>query len=335
MVELCLTLAVESPAELQKKITCYDGEVPVIEVRLDFLNPVEFPALPTGSGTRYLATCRPVREGGRFTGPESDRIGILRKASEKGFSLVDVESDVENMPVFPEPVMAVRSRHDFCGCPSDLDRIYGDLRSSEGDLPKLVVTPKNTSELVNLLEFMEKSLPVSPGIIFGMGPLAQVTRVAGPFLGCPWTYVSEDNNSVAPGQFGLSAAKYLYRLPARKGVPEIFGVVGKNEKGNVDILAGFLNVQFREQGLNALVLPFPGLEMAPFLSYALSSKLPYRGFIELESGKGGRVPGDSGGAASDRAGRLFRLRDGEWISEPFSVEDHGRASREIISFWMA
>ena len=87
MVELCLTLAVESPAGLQKKITCYDGEVPVIEVRLDFLNPVEFPVLPTGSGTRYLATCRPVREGGKFTGPESDRMEILSKASEKGFSL--------------------------------------------------------------------------------------------------------------------------------------------------------------------------------------------------------------------------------------------------------
>ncbi len=335
MVELCLTLAVESPAGLQKKITCYDGEVPVIEVRLDFLNPVEFPVLPTGSGTRYLATCRPVREGGKFTGPESDRMEILSKASEKGFSLVDVESDVEIMPVFPASVKVVRSRHDFSGCPSDLDQIYGSLRSCEGDLPKLVVTPANTPELINLLKFMEKSLPVSPGIIFGMGPLAQVTRVAGPFLGCPWTYVSEDNNSVAPGQFGLSAARNLYRLPARKEVPEIFGVVGKNERGNVDIFAGFLNVQFREQGLNTLVLPFPGLEMAPFLSYALSSKLPYRGFVELESGKGGRVPGDNRGAGSDRAGRLFRLRGGKWISEPFSAADPGRASSEIISFWMA
>ena len=64
MVELCLTLAEESPAELQKKIAFYDGDVPVVEIRLDFLDPVEFPVLPSASGTRYLATCRPVREGG-------------------------------------------------------------------------------------------------------------------------------------------------------------------------------------------------------------------------------------------------------------------------------
>ncbi len=333
MVNVCLTLAVESPAGLQKKINCFNGGVPVIEVRLDFLNPVEFPELPAGSGTSYIATCRPVREGGKFTGPESDRLEILREASKKGFSLVDVESDVENIPRFPESVKVVRSRHDFSGCPSDLDQIYGNLRSREGDLAKLVVTPNNTPDLINLLEFMEVSLPVSPGIVFGMGPIAQVTRIVGPFLGCPWTYVSEDNQSVAPGQFGLSAAKYLYRLPSRREVPKIFGVAGKNENGNVDILAGFLNVQFREQGLNTLVLPLPGLDTAPFLSYALSSNLPYRGFVELGSGTEEKVA-EKGRAESERAGRLFRLCDGEWISAPFSMADPGKASREIISFWM-
>lgn len=332
MVELCLTLAEESPAELQKKIAFYDGDVPVVEIRLDFLDPVEFPVLPSASGTRYLATCRPVREGGRFAGPEKDRIKILRKAPKQGFALVDVEADVEEVPLFPESVKVVRSRHDFNGCPSDLDHVYRGLESSMGDLVKIVVTPGDTPDLVRLLEFMEKSLPDSPGIIFGMGQSAQVTRIVGPFLGNAWTYVSEESKAVAPGQFSLGLARDLYRLPDRKNTPDFFGVAGKTDDGYIDIFVEHLNSRFRDLGQNALVLPFPQLEMGTFLSYAFSSKLPYQGFIELESGTGGRLPGS---ISEPGRARRIRFRDGDWFSELFSFADPGPASRDIISFWMA
>jgi len=273
-----------------------------------------------------------VREGGRFTGTEEDRIRILRKAPKQGFTLVDIEADVEEVPLFPESVKVVRSRHDFNSCPSDLDHVCRGLESSMGDLVKIVVTPGDTPDLVRLLEFMEKSLPGSPGIIFGMGQSAQVTRVVGPFLGNAWTYVSEESKAVAPGQFSLGLARDLYRLSASQNTPDFFGVAGKTDDGNIDIFVEHLNNRFRDLGQNALVLPFPDLEMGTFLSYAFSSKLPYQGFIELESGTGKRLPGRI--SELGRARRI-RFRDGDWFSEPFSFADPGPASRDIISFWMA
>jgi 3-dehydroquinate dehydratase type I len=325
MVELCLTLAVEILAELQKKIFVYDGSVPIVEIRLDFLEPVEFPVLPSGSGTRYMATCRPVREGGRFKGPEKDRLQILRKAAEKGFSLVDIESDVAELPLSPEMLKIVRSRHDFHHCPADLEQLYLGLKPGMGELAKLVLTPVDSRELVRLLEFMEKSLPGAGGLIFGMGQMAQVTRFVGAFLGNVWTYVSEDSNAVAPGQFSLDVARDLYRLPAFKNIPDFYGVAGKAGDGNIDVFVEYMNNRLRDMGQNAIVLPFSDLDMSQFLPYALSSKLSYRGFIELESGSG-RVPGRA---------RRIKLSDGEWFSEPFSYADPEPASREIISFWMA
>lgn len=334
MVELCLTLAVKSPAELQKKISGCEGDVSLAEIRLDFLEPFGLPVLPSGSNTRFLATCRPLREGGQFSGPEPVRIKILCEAAEKGFSFIDLESDVVEKPVFPDTVRIVRSRHDFGACPADLSGIYGSLLSGGGDLAKLVVTPQNTSDLIRLLLFMEENLPGSPGIVFGMGQAAQVTRIVGPFLGCAWTYVSESGNSVAPGQFSLGAARNLYRLPARRDVPDIFGVAGSNSRRNVDIVTGFLNLRFQEMGQNAIAVPLPDLDTELFLSYALNSRLPYRGFVDLGTGKAGSVPGCKGDRAGSRPVRLIRLSDGQWNSHPFHFSDPGKASREIAGFWM-
>ena len=230
MVKLCLTLAAGSAAEMQEKIRLYDGRVPLIEIRLDYLDPFSFPVIPAETDTRYLATCRPAREGGKYRGSEKDRLRILREAPGHRFSLVDLESDIEELPPFPDHIQIVRSSHDFRSCPQDLRQVFLEMKSLSGDLVKLVVTPQNTPDLVRLLEFMENNLPGSPGIILGMGPSAQVSRIIGPFLGSAWTYVSEERMGVAPGQFSLERAVGLYRLPERGCVPDLYGVAGRADE---------------------------------------------------------------------------------------------------------
>ena len=160
-----------------------------------------------------------------------------------------------------------------------------------------------------------------------MGQAAQVTRIVGPFLGCPWTYVSEPGNRVAPGQFSLEAARAFYRLPARKEVPEIFGVAGSNDMRNVDIITGFLNSRFQEMELNAMAVPLPDLDTELFLSYALNSRLPYQGFVDLGSGKSRSFSGGAGDTAGTREARLVSLREGKRLFHPFSFADPGKASR--------
>lgn len=329
MVKLCLTLAAGSAAEMQEKIRLYDGCVPLIEIRLDYLDPFSFPVIPAETETRYLATCRPAVEGGKYRGSERDRLRILREAPGHRFSLVDLESDTEKLPPFPDHVQIVRSSHDFSSCPQDLRQVYLEMKSLSGDLVKLVVTPQNTSDLVRLLEFMENNLPVSPGIIIGMGHSAQVTRIIGPFLGSAWTYVSEDNMGVAPGQFGLDRAVRLYRLPERGCVPDLYGVTGRVDDDHPDVFVDKLNLCFRDLDVNAMALPLPGIDMGLFLAYAGASKLPYRGFVRMGDG--------AAGAGTGELDALFgtKLINGEWSGETAFPPDRDHAAQDIIRFWMS
>ena len=50
MVNLCLTLAERSMATLVEKIAQHDGQVPYLEVRLDYLSEPAVPALPSWAG---------------------------------------------------------------------------------------------------------------------------------------------------------------------------------------------------------------------------------------------------------------------------------------------
>ena len=334
MVDLCLTLAADNAAGLQKKIEDFSGKVPIIEVRLDFMEKVVFPILPADSGTAFLATCRPEREGGRYTGPEKDRLEILRVAPEKGFSLVDVEHDVDDYPLFTSPVRVVRSRHDFQGCPPDLKGIYREMHGLPGDLVKLVVTPGETAVLVELLEFMEAALPRSPGIILGMGAAAQVTRILGPFLGNAWTYVSEEDDVVAPGQFSLDLARNAYRLPEWQGIPDLFGIACADGNEYTYELAGSLNAGFRIMGADALAFPLSGVDMEIFLPYAGSSKLPFRGFIELEPGKDKRISGSRKKAESQQKIRRITFENGIRSAETRVYKDPGEIIRDTINYWM-
>lgn len=334
MVDLCLTLAAENAAGLQKKIEDFSGKVPIIEVRLDFMDPVAFPVLPAGSGTAFLATCRPEREGGRYTGPEKERLEILRIAPEKGFSLVDVEHDVDDCPLFSGPVRVVRSRHDFQGCPSDLKRIHREMQGLPGDLVKLVVTPGETTGLVGLLEFMEDALSRSPGIILGMGEAAQVTRILGPFLGNAWTYVSEEDDVVAPGQFSLDLARNAYRLPEWKGIPDLFGIACADGNEDMDELVRSLNAGFRIMGADALAFPLSGVDMEIFLPYAGTSKLPFQGFLELEPEGEKTTPGSRKKAARQQKLRRITFKNGIRSVEAGVYKDPGEIIRDTINYWM-
>ena len=286
MVNLCLTLAAGSVSELQKKIERYDGQVPFIEVRLDFLDPFDFPVLPAGSSTLYLATCRPSREGGRFSDSEADRLRILQESPGFGFSLVDLEADLDSIPAFPEGIRIIRSSHFFGQTARSPRELYREISRLKGTFCKLALTPGNTSELLELLKCMEECLPHTPGVVLGMGKMAQITRLLGPFLGGAWTYVSEEDQAVAPGQFSLSQARRFYGLPERTCIPRLYGLAGRIDDALIDRATEALNQAFFRKGVEAMAFPLPGVGLNEFYEYAVASRLPYSGFIRLKEAAG-------------------------------------------------
>src|SRR3954451_18884848 len=66
----------------------------MIELRLDFLAKApDYQRLLAGKPCPLVATVRRVTDGGRWTGPEDNRLMLLRQAIVAGFDWVDLETD--------------------------------------------------------------------------------------------------------------------------------------------------------------------------------------------------------------------------------------------------
>lgn len=223
-MKLCLTLAEGSLSALQEKVDFFDGHAQLIETRLDFLDSPGLPSLPEPRSSRYIATCRPGREGGNFQGSEEERIGMLREAVSAGYDWIDVEYDVDLPFEIPSTTRVIRSRHIFGSFPKDLSHEFQCL-IGRGDVAKLAVDILSTRQLTELLSWMvNQSDDSSDRIIIGMGVLGQPSRYLGPVLGSPWTYVCEDAGmEVAPGQLSLQEAKNVHLIG--EATP-LYGVIG-------------------------------------------------------------------------------------------------------------
>ncbi len=277
MINLCLSLADSSAAVLEEKMARYAGQVPYIEARLDYLSEPIIPAVPDGQGTDFIATCRPVREGGRYQGEEQARLQLLEKASRSGFTWVDLEHDVEEAPSFPAETRILRSQHCFDHFPEDLPALFEGLQQAGGDLFKMALSIRTTRELTFLLKWVESLDSRTPFIVLGMEDLGQPSRLLGAFLGNFWTYVAEDEHSkVAPGQLTLEQADQRYQLPRWKSPPAIYGVLGNPVAHSLS--PRIHNQLFQYHQLEKVYLPFLLDDAEIWLDYVKQSSLPFSGF---------------------------------------------------------
>src|SRR5215471_15343652 len=69
------------------------AKIGLAEVRLDLMRTFDVGKLVANSPVPLILTCRPERERGGFTGPERERLAILRTAWECESAYIDVEAD--------------------------------------------------------------------------------------------------------------------------------------------------------------------------------------------------------------------------------------------------
>lgn len=275
-MDLCLTLAEVSPRILEEKIARYVDQVPYIEVRLDYLEKPQIPALPGDCQTQFIGTCRPVREGGRFESGENARLKLLQDAAHSGFVWIDLEHDVCPTPDFPSTTRILRSFHCFDGFTDDLASQFQNLQTGRGDAVKLAVSVTRTEELVRLLRWMETLSNEIPFIILGMNDLGQPSRFLSAFLGNQWTYVAENGvKKVAPGQFTLREAREAYRLDQCGEGTQIYGIIGNPVVHSLS--PAIHNRLFRHYDLNKVYLPLLLDDAHVWMKYVGESVLPFRG----------------------------------------------------------
>jgi 3-dehydroquinate dehydratase/shikimate dehydrogenase len=231
-----------------------DVGVGLVELRVDWLarNP-DLSRVIKERPTPIVVTCRRPQDGGRWRGPEEDRIMLLRQAIASGVDYVDLETDVANkIPRFGKTKRIV-SYHNYQETPDNLEDIQETLSKQNADIVKIVTMANSPADNVKLLRLIPNAKV--PTIAFCMGDFGIPSRILCGKYGSPFTYATfSKERLLAPGQLSFEDMRDIYHFDDLNRETKVYGVIG-------DPIAHSLsphihNAAFKKAGINAVYVPF-------------------------------------------------------------------------------
>ena len=264
---LCETVTGGTMAEL---LAARDAatDADLVELRLDGIGDLDVAQALHGRRCRVIVTCRPVWEGGRFTGAEDARLRILSEALQRGAECVDVEwralegnsgsGGFDSLMKTGERRVLVSS-HDFSGIPDDLPGQVSAMRATGAAVIKIAVTPARLSETLPLRHVASEG----DAVVIGMGDAGMPTRLLATRFQSRWTY---GGRGVAPGQVPTVRMLRDFRFKGVGDATKLYGVVGSNVTHSV--LPVLHNAAFAAAGVDAVCVPLSAADFEDFLTFA-------------------------------------------------------------------
>ncbi|PLS05840.1 type I 3-dehydroquinate dehydratase [Neobacillus cucumis] len=208
-------------------------DLDVVEWRVDFFENVEeiekvkealIQIREILSGIPLVFTFRSAKEGGEKEVSDAFYFGLNKNIVKTGLvDIVDVELFNEENEVkalidaaHAQKVFVIISNHDFHGTPSK-EEIISRLRKAQeldGDLPKIAVMPKSTSDVLTLLDAtatMNEQYADRPIITMSMSGKGVISRLAGEIFGSALTFGAAKKAS-APGQVAVKELRNVLNL---------------------------------------------------------------------------------------------------------------------------
>jgi 3-dehydroquinate dehydratase-1 len=196
----------------------------ILEIRLDLLGIKDtksalelLKSLKTEINLPRIATNRLPSDGGKWEGPEEDRIQLLLDLL-PAVDAVDVElaAPVDSREKLVSQAhelnkTVIVSHHDFTGTPSmeEIRNILEMAWQCGGDIAKFAAKANSATDTINLLRSTYEA--ARPVCMIGMGDLGKHTRVIAPFYGSVLTYGAVDE-AVAPGQLNIAELKRTMKV---------------------------------------------------------------------------------------------------------------------------
>ena len=220
-VKICVSIMPKNLTEALKLIErCERHGADFIEVRLDCFT--DFKGLKDIAGctrTPLIATIRPSKSGGKFSGEEEKRMKILLDVASSGFEYADVELDLSDLKIVVENLRALNvkpiiSFHDFERTPEsgELQRILKSEVEAGADVCKIVTTAQSLQDNLTLLQFLYDEGGKAKIVCFAMGPLGKPSRLLSPIYGGYFTIASlERGMETAAGQMTIEEMKAAYK----------------------------------------------------------------------------------------------------------------------------
>jgi 3-dehydroquinate dehydratase type I len=209
-VSVCTSLSGrDCSQQARKAANAFSQGTDLVEFRIDMLRrPIynEIRAAVSDFADRFVLTVRSRVEGGKFDGPESERIALIRKLVDLKPAFFDVElRTLESNPDLASLSLGhsmIVSSHNLSRTPDrrSILRTKGKA-ASYGGLVKVVPTATNAADNLTILSLYDE--PGPPPIAFCMGTQGLFSRVMAMERGSPVTYASLSSEETAPGQLPL------------------------------------------------------------------------------------------------------------------------------------
>lgn len=332
--QLAVSLGARTMDEARAALKRIGKVADVVELRLDFFEePYDLPGLLADRPIPVVVTNRPVREGGRSTQTESERLDVLVRAARLGAEYVDVEWDA----VTPDRLDHVRqaggrvilSRHSFTGMPSDFADWYSALVDAGADVVKIVGFAHEARDVLPVLRVLERA--ERPTIAIAMGDAGLPSRVlALRYPSCFLTYATLGSGErVAPGQLPLDEMRQVYHVSALGPSTRVFGIL---DRAADTAIAARLNDLLRAAGRDAVAVPVPGAS-DPGAVVAAYRAVPVSGWLIRDESAMVALAAvaDSLTDRAREAGRLNVLTDRPGGLVGDLVEDLDSACEEMVS----
>jgi len=161
-----------------------------------------------------IGTLRPIREGGKFSGNEKNRISFIKLIAEYIPFLLDIEFNTLRKNKMLQRYLQSTGTdilvtwHSFKHTPNNsvMQKKLSEMKkfSKNG---KMVTKAKTISDGSRILSLYNNSKGVKL-IAFSMGNFGRMSRLLCLLLGSPYSYVSL-GKAVAPGQFSVDEVKSI------------------------------------------------------------------------------------------------------------------------------
>jgi len=189
--------------------------ISMAEIRLDLMISFDLQRLIAETPCPLIITCRPLREGGRFSGAEGERLDILTQAMDLNCAYVDSEWDSLAILAGRRQTLTqlIASRHWLDHMPSDLWATYAELRE-RAEVVKLVGQARRPGDMLPIFDLLRRA--TTPVIGLAMGEAGRLTRLIAPcFPHCFLTYAAPTGADLtAAGQLTVQEMIHTYHAEA-------------------------------------------------------------------------------------------------------------------------
>jgi 3-dehydroquinate dehydratase/shikimate dehydrogenase len=261
---LCITVTASSMAELVRERDAASAAADLIELRLDGVSDPDVQAALAGRQRPVVITCRPVWEGGSFSGSEEDRRRLLLDAWLAGSDYVDIEARADTSAFLSRTQgrRVVLSYHDFESVPADLNTRVRSMKASGAEIVKVAAATSSLRDCVTLLS-VSREFRGDGFIVIGMGEHGIATRVLPSRFGSSWMYAGA---LTTVGQISPARLLNEYRFANNWTETAIYGILGRPVGHSVS--PAMHNAAFRAAGIDAVYLPLPAVDVDDFVAFA-------------------------------------------------------------------